>query len=38
MVTLNLYQMTDGEIEGEEGVAVDDTETQLDKVSALAGL
>ncbi|XP_029916585.1 coiled-coil domain-containing protein 42 homolog [Myripristis murdjan] len=32
MVTLNLYQMTDGEIEGEEGVTVDDTETQLDKI------
>ncbi|KAM3838144.1 coiled-coil domain-containing protein 42 homolog [Diretmus argenteus] len=32
MVTLNLYQMTDEELEGEEGVAFNDTETQLDKI------
>uniref|UniRef100_UPI003AAD2A05 coiled-coil domain-containing protein 42 homolog n=1 Tax=Centroberyx gerrardi TaxID=166262 RepID=UPI003AAD2A05 len=32
MATLNLYQMTDGEIGGEEGVAIDDTEEQLDKI------
>ena len=33
MVTLNLYQMTGGHIGEKESVAVDDTETQLDKVS-----
>ncbi|KAM3867535.1 coiled-coil domain-containing protein 42 homolog [Diretmus argenteus] len=32
MVTLNLYQMTDEELEGEGGVAFNDTETQLDKI------
>ncbi|KAM4616806.1 coiled-coil domain-containing protein 42 homolog [Polymixia lowei] len=32
MVTHNLYQMTGGEVGGEEGMAIDDTETQLDRV------
>ncbi|KAM8760530.1 coiled-coil domain-containing protein 42 homolog [Acanthopagrus schlegelii] len=32
IVTLNLYEMIDDEVKGEEGVDVNDTETQLDKV------
>lgn len=35
IVTLNLYEMIDDEVKGEEGVDVNDTETQLDKVCAL---
>lgn len=35
MATLNLYELTGGEVEGEEGVDMNDTETQLDKVCAL---
>ncbi|XP_051278826.1 coiled-coil domain-containing protein 42 homolog [Dicentrarchus labrax] len=32
MATLNLYGMTEDEVEGEEGVDVNDTDKQLDKV------
>ncbi|KAM7416408.1 hypothetical protein PAMA_018462 [Pampus argenteus] len=32
MATLNLYELTGGEIGGEEGVDMNDTETQLDKI------
>ncbi|XP_070759928.1 coiled-coil domain-containing protein 42 homolog [Enoplosus armatus] len=32
MATLNLYEMTDGKVEGEEGIDMNDTEKQLDKV------
>ncbi|XP_073321817.1 coiled-coil domain-containing protein 42 homolog [Pagrus major] len=32
IATLNLYEMIDDEVKGEEGVDVNDTETQLDKV------
>ena len=35
IVTLNLYEMIDDEVKGEEGVDVNDTEMQLDKVCAL---
>ncbi|XP_061841794.1 coiled-coil domain-containing protein 42 like-2 [Nerophis lumbriciformis] len=32
MATLNLYESTGGDVEGEKGVALGDTETQLDKI------
>ncbi|XP_061905532.1 coiled-coil domain-containing protein 42 isoform X2 [Entelurus aequoreus] len=32
MATLNLYESTGGVVEGEKGVALGDTETQLDKI------
>ncbi|XP_062238072.1 coiled-coil domain-containing protein 42 like-2-like isoform X2 [Platichthys flesus] len=32
MATLNLYEATGGKIEGEEGVGMNDTEKQLDKI------
>ena len=32
-VTLNLFHMTGGEVGEEHGVEIDDTETQLDRVS-----
>ena len=32
VVTLNLYHMTGGQTDQEEGVAIDNTEAQLDKV------
>lgn len=35
MATLNLYEMTDDNVEGEEGVDMNDTEKQLDKVCTL---
>lgn len=38
MVTLNLYELTDDKVEGEEGVDMNDTEKQLDKVCSLAEL
>ncbi|XP_054629969.1 coiled-coil domain-containing protein 42 like-2 isoform X2 [Dunckerocampus dactyliophorus] len=31
MATLNLYELTGGDVDGEKGVALSDTETQLDK-------
>lgn len=38
MVTLNLYELTDDKVEGEEGVDMNDTEKQLDKVCSLTEL
>lgn len=35
MATLNLYEMTDENVEGEEGVDMNDTEKQLDRVCTL---
>ena len=35
VVTLNLYHMTGGQADQEEGVAIDNTEAQLDKVGLL---
>lgn len=37
MATLNLYEIIDGKLE-EEGVNMNDTEKQLDKVSNLTGI
>lgn len=35
MATLNLYEMAGGILEGEEGISVNDTEKQLDRVGTL---
>lgn len=32
MATLNLYELIGGKVEGEKGMVMRDTETQLDKV------